>query len=99
MDKKTISGNALQIAWTKKTSAEASCKSQEQKKHQRKRPANRMGKKNISGTALQIAWAFPQSAKSFSRLLDDIAQDIFLYAVRVRGFVIENRFNIYGFRD
>jgi len=33
---------------------EPSCKSQEQKKHQRNRPANRRTKKTISGTVLQI---------------------------------------------
>ena len=41
-----------------------SCKSLGQKKHQRKRPANRMGKKTISGSVLQIAWAKKTSAET-----------------------------------
>jgi len=54
MTKKTISGTVLQIPRTKKTPAKPPCKSHDQKKHQRNRPANPTNKKTISGTALQI---------------------------------------------
>jgi hypothetical protein len=55
MGKKTTSETVLQTPWAKKTSSEPSCKSHGQKKHQQKRPANRMDN-NIDILCFAASW-------------------------------------------